>query len=297
MTPPPGAGYTLRQIEEMLGLRRSSVLGLVRAGFVSPGRGPRNEYRFGFQDVVLLRTAHHLRAAQVSPRRMLQALRELRRRLPASVPMTGLRIQAVGSQVAVREGGGGAWRPDTGQWLMDFELSERNGQVHVLAHRPVVPMSAGPGPSATPPDPAGEDVAAGFARAEALEDSDPAAAEAAYRAVLDRDPAHAHAALNLGALLCEVGRADEACRLLDAAIARHPDDALLHFNLAIAREDSGQPAPALAAYERALALDGDLADAHYNAARLHEAAGDARAALRHLAAYRRLQREAPEAGG
>ncbi|MFG5408982.1 tetratricopeptide repeat protein [Piscinibacter sakaiensis] len=66
-----------------------------------------------------------------------------------------------------------------------------------------------------------------------------AAAEAAYRAVLDRDPAHAHAALNLGALLCEVGRADEACRLLDAAIARHPDDALLHFNLAIAREDSG----------------------------------------------------------
>ena len=37
------------------------------------------------------------------------------------------------------------------------------------------------------------------------------------------------------------------------------------------------------------ALQDDLADCHYNIALLYEAAGQARAALRHLNAYRRLQ--------
>ena len=35
-------------------------------GFVTPSRGKRREYRFSFQDVVLLRTAHSLQAAQIA---------------------------------------------------------------------------------------------------------------------------------------------------------------------------------------------------------------------------------------
>ncbi|MGZ5240760.1 MAG: tetratricopeptide repeat protein [Caldimonas sp.] len=52
----------------------------------------------------------------------------------------------------------------------------------------------------------------------------------------------------------------------------------------------GRPAEALASYNASLQLDPDLADAHYNAARLHEQLGDAKKALRHLSAYRRLER-------
>ena len=37
-------------------------------------------------------------------------------------------------------------------------------------------------------------------------------------------------------------------------------------------------------------LQPDLADAHYNAARLHEQLGDAKNAVRHFSAYRRLER-------
>ena len=73
-------------------------------------------------------------------------------------------------------------------------------------------------------------------------------------------------------------------------MSRHPDEPLLHFNRAIALEDQGRRAEALAAYNASLRLDPDLADAHYNAARLHEALGDARKAVRHFSAYRRLQR-------
>ena len=69
------APYTLRNIEEMLGLSRGAVLTLMSAGFVLPTRGPRNEYRFSFRDVVLLRTAHRLTAERIPTRRLLRALR------------------------------------------------------------------------------------------------------------------------------------------------------------------------------------------------------------------------------
>jgi hypothetical protein len=47
---------------------------------------------------------------------------------------------------------------------------------------------------------------------------------------------------------------------------------------------------ALGAYNASLQLAPDLADAHYNAARLHEQLGDAKNAVRHFSAYRRLER-------
>ena len=52
--------YTLRNLQAMLGLSRGVITGLVDAGFVTPTRGKRREYRFSFQDVVLLRTAYGL---------------------------------------------------------------------------------------------------------------------------------------------------------------------------------------------------------------------------------------------
>ena len=94
------AVYTLQSIQEMLGISRNVVLGLVKAGFVSPVRGPRNTYRFGFQDVVLLRTAQALRSARIPARRIHRSLERLRALLPSTVPMTGLRITAVGDDIA-----------------------------------------------------------------------------------------------------------------------------------------------------------------------------------------------------
>ena len=60
--------------------------------------------------------------------------------------------------------------------------------------------------------------------------------------------------------------------------------------MAIALEDAGRIEDALASYERCMALSPGMADAHYNAARLHQQLGDARQAVRHFNAYRRLQR-------
>jgi tetratricopeptide (TPR) repeat protein len=274
---PPESPYTIRSIQEMLGLSRGVITGLVAAGFVRPGRGPRNEYRFTFQDVVLLRTAVELQGARIAPRKILSALRRLKATLPGELPLTGLRITAVGNEVTVRDGRS-QWQAESGQLVMDFELAPVQGTVRLLQRK------------AAPEARAADDSDLVFSQGEALEQSDRAAAEAAYRKVLALDPDHTGAYLNLGALLCESRRCGEAVALYDEALRRHPDEALLHFNRAVALEDKGRTADALAGYDTSLRLDPALADAHYNAARLHEKLGDAKKALRHLSAYRRLER-------
>lgn len=280
------APYTLRSLEQMLGLSRSVIAGLIAAGYVTPQRGPRREYRFSFQDVVLLRTAHHLQAANIAPRRLMRSLKLLRERLPPEVPMSGLRITAVGNDVAVREGSA-HWEARTGQLLLDFEVRADQGVVTMLQRSPPEPPAA---PESAAQWAATRSAADWFCAGEAMEEHDRAGAEAAYRQALALSPDHVYAHVNLGALLCESGRCGEAVALYERAVQIAPDVPSVHFNAGIALEDQHREADALASYRRCLDLAPDLADAHYNAARLCEKLGDGQGAVRHYAAYRRLQK-------
>ena len=87
-------GYSLGEVSKLLGLSRSIVTGLIDAGFVSPARGRRKEYRFTFQDLVMLRAARGLTEAGLSSTRILRSLRRLKSQLPNEVPRAGLRIEA-----------------------------------------------------------------------------------------------------------------------------------------------------------------------------------------------------------
>ncbi|HLT28228.1 MAG TPA: tetratricopeptide repeat protein [Zeimonas sp.] len=277
----PEAPYTLKSIEATLGISPGVVRGLVRAGFVSPRRGKRNELRFTFQDIVLLRTAHALRAAKVSPRTILRSLRKLRASLPQEMPLTGLRVVAVGNTVVVREGDV-QWEPGSGQLLIDFDAASP-GTVSMLA--------PGQRPNRRPEAPADDDADTQFRRAQRLETEGRIAdAEAAYRRALALEPGHADACLNLGALLGDAGRSAEAVEVYAEGLRHHPAVGSLHFNLAVALEDLGERQAALRHYERCLALEPRSADAHFNAARLHEELGNLQRAVRHFNAYRRLQR-------
>lgn len=267
------APFTLKRVQEMLGLSAATVSKLISAGFVSSSRGKRNEHRFSFQDLMLLRTAHALQQARIPPRKILRSLAKLKADLPAELPLTGLRITAVGADVVVRDRSG-QWNPDSGQLVMDFEVADVGGTVSILQAAPVATTAA----------------IDWFKQGEALEATDRAAAEKAYRRAIEQDPSRAAPYLNLGAVLCEDSRCDEAVHLYEAAIDTVGQEPLIHFNHAIALEDQSRPREAVAAYERAVALDSTLADAHYNAGMILEKLGDGRAALRHFSAYRRLHR-------
>jgi tetratricopeptide (TPR) repeat protein len=271
----PEAPYTLRSIREMLGLSRAVLTGFIDAGFVQPTRGARNEYRFTFQDVVLLRTAQGLHAASIPPRKILRSLARLKATLPHELPLTGLRITAIGADVAVRDRDG-RWQTDNGQLLMDFDVAPLAGSVAFLAR------------ATSPPAPPG--APAWFERGLALEATDPAAAEAAYRQALALAPDLEEAWLNLGAMLSDAGRFAALAALSDDAVRHCPTSPLIHFNRGVALDHLERLPEAMASYEQSLALDPTLADAHYNLGRLREQLGDKRGALRHFSAYRRLQR-------
>ena len=155
--------YSVRDVERVLQLSPATTRGLIRAGFVKPARGPRREYRFSFQDLIVLRTARALIEAKIPAKRIRRSLESLRRELPESLPLSGLAISAVGDHVVVRDGEA-RWQAESGQYLLGLDVTLEDGVLHVVEHK-----------AATPSAPVASAVAVRdwFAQALALEATDP----------------------------------------------------------------------------------------------------------------------------
>src|SRR6266850_4386894 len=123
--------YSARDVERLVHLPRSRIRSFVEAGFVSPARGPRNAWLFSFQDLIVLRTAQALATAKVPRRRITRSVKELRRHLPASMPLSGLSICAEGDRVVVREGAS-RWQAESGQYVLAFEGDPANGSLSMI---------------------------------------------------------------------------------------------------------------------------------------------------------------------
>jgi tetratricopeptide (TPR) repeat protein len=262
--------YGVREVEKLLQLPRSTLRALIKAGFVTPARGPRNAWLFSFQDLIVLRTAQALAAAKVPRARITRSVRQLRRRLPESMPLSGLSIGAVGERVVVKEGAR-QWQAESGQYLLAFEGDPADGSLSVIT-----PASAAP------------DAAHWFDKALALEAADPQAALRAYEQALAIDPGLVDAHLNRGLLLHQAGRLDKAEQVYREAIKACGDEPTLFYNLGVLLEDANRKSEAMAAYEAALRCDPRLADCHYNLALLCEELSRPQEAIRHMAQYRRL---------
>jgi tetratricopeptide (TPR) repeat protein len=274
--------YGMREVQRLLQLPRSTLQGLVKLGFVRPSRGPRRQYLFSFQDLIILRAARALMQADIPQRRIRRSLGQLRERLPEAVPLSGLAICAVGDRVVVREGAS-HWQADDGQYLLGFGVSVRNGVLRLSEHKQARAPAPAPAPAQAPLD--AQDW---FGEGMRLESIDPAAALAAYARAAEADSSHAAAWINWGRLLHERGEARAAEQVYRRALEHCGADSLLLFNLGVALEDLADEEGALAAYHAAITQDPNLADCHYNLARLYESAGKTQHAIRHLGQYRRL---------
>ena len=263
--------YCVRDVEKLLGLPRSTIRSLINAGFVSPARGPRNAWRFSFQDLIVLRAARGLAVANVPNKRITRSIRQLRRQLPASMPLSGLSICAVADRVVVKEGAS-RWQAESGQYLLAFE-SDVDGSISVIEQAIATPNAS---------------AEAHFADGAALENEDADAAVRAYEDAVAADPTLLDAHINLGRLLHESGRYAQAERVYRNAIQVCGDEPLLLFNLGVLLDDSGRKMDAIQTYEAALQIDPALADCHYNLALLYEDAKKPKSAIRHMAQYRRL---------
>jgi len=274
-------GYTSRDVAKVLGLTVAQVRGFARDGFLTPGRGPRGELLFSFQDLVILRTAKGLVAARIPTRRIRRALRRLRAQLPRGRSLAELRIGAEGDRIVVSDGVT-TWSPESGQMQIDFAVSDLASRAAPMARR------AAKAARRVEEDLSAEDW---YELGLELEVAAPSEARDAYRRALELDAHHADTRVNLGRLLHEQGLVEEAERHYRLALRENPEHATAAYNLGIALEDLGRAADAIEAYRAALAADPRLADAHYNVARLYEKAGKKAAALRHLSSYKRLMAE------
>ena len=271
--------YNAKTVAKLLDLSVGQVRSYARAGFLAPDRGDRGEYRFSFQDLVLLRTAKGLLAERIPPRKVLRALQRLKEQLPCGSPLTGVRISAEGDRVVVRDGDS-IWDPDSGQGCLNFEVATLARRVAPHARRAANEMF----------DRKGENLSADdwYSLGTDLEMTAPDHAREAYRRALDADPDHVETRLNLGRLLHEEGKLHAAEAHYRLALSARPGDGTALYNLAVCLEDVGRADEAIRIYRQTIQADPLCADAYFNLARLFERRGDSAAALRHLKTYRRL---------
>ncbi len=106
-------------------------------GFVKPSRGARREYRFSFQDLIVLRARARSSMRRCRVGASVDALDDLRKHLPDEAPLSGLSISAVGEQVVVREGHN-HFQVQDGQYLLGLDVEVDHGELRVVEHKPRV---------------------------------------------------------------------------------------------------------------------------------------------------------------
>jgi len=266
-------GYSTREVSELVGLKQAQVRHYVRRSLLDPERTDQGEYRFGFQDVVLLRTAKGLLDANVSARKAYKILLKLQSELTHVDSLAAVRIFADGSNVVVREDNQ-VWDAETGQGQLDFSVAELAGSVANLANRNLIIAREGNALDSDEWYNLGLD----------LEEVDPDRAPEAYQRAIELNPNNADAHVNLGRLLQLKGNLKHAKRHYEKALKAVANHQLAFYNLGTVFDELDQVDQAAEYYRKAPSVP----DAHYNLARIFELKGDELAAQRHMRRYRNL---------
>jgi tetratricopeptide (TPR) repeat protein len=267
------SGYATRDVSDLIGLKPAQVRHYAHRGLLRPTRGRHGEYRFSFQDVVLLRTAKGLLDARVSARKAYKVLLKLKSELDSVKTLTSLRIYAEGSNVVVREENS-LWNAETGQGHLDFSVQSLADNVAALAERNFNAAQALDELDSDDWYNLGLD----------LEEVDPERAPEAYERAISLDPSNADAHVNLGRLAQLRGNLKQAKRCYERALVEAPDHALAFYNLGTLFDELEELDTAIDYYRQAEIVP----DAHFNLARIYELKGDELASLRHMRRYRAL---------
>ena len=266
-------GYTTREVSDLIGLKPDQVRHYVRRQLLRPLRGDHGEYRFTFQDVVLLRSAKGLLDANVSARKANKVLLKLQTELKQIKSLAAVRIFADGNNVVVREDSQ-LWDVETGQGQLDFAVQQLADNVANIANRNLIIAKEGDGLDSDEWYNLGLD----------LEEVDAAKAPDAYAKAIELNPGNADAHVNLGRLLQLKGNLKQAKRHYELALEAVTNHQLAYYNVGTVYDELDDVDKAAEFYRRAPGVP----DAHYNLSRIYEIQGDELSALRHMRQYRQL---------
>jgi len=282
----PRRGYSVREVGKLVGLPDARIRDFARACGLGTRTGPGRAWRFGFQDLVLMRAAKGLATAAVPHRRILRVLGRLRMQVPEGKPLSTVHIGVVGSQIVARSAGS-VWSPDSGQARFDFGPAAGRERPRLRESTAFLGV-----PSDTPQMGAAD----WFEIGEELFSLAPEEAREAFRRTLELSPLHALAHARLARLLRDVGElhaAEQHCRV---AVEEDPKGWQAFLELGLTLDACGRAAEAGDALRRAIRL-GCHDHAAYDALiRISEEAGDGPELARWGAAKRRLPQPAPTDG-
>ena len=265
--------FSRGEVQRILDVTEKQLDYWERLRIVSPQKG-RGEKFYDFRDLIGLRTAKQLIAAGVPANRLRRALDALNQKLSQiKSPLAELRIISDGRDIIV-ERNGSRLEPLSGQFVLNFETRELDDKVHIMPERSADEWLA-------------------VARAYEADRQTWPDALYAYDQVLRIDARRVEALINSGTLHYEEGDLVAAAGCFGKAVSLEPTDALAQFNLGSVLDESGRPEEARHHLRQAVRLKPDYSDAHYNLAFVCEKMGAFEEARRHWRRYVELDPASP----
>ncbi|MDB4956270.1 MAG: transcriptional regulator, MerR family [Myxococcales bacterium] len=273
--------YSIRDVARILAVQESRLRYWTQTGFVGPTVRKGGRFYYTFCDLVAVKAAKDLLAANIPLQKVRKNVEALKKALPNDAhPTSKLRVCSDGDTI-VALADDIAFHPISGQVVMAFNLPSFGAHINeVLAMPRVSPAQIGQSssrsafgddaaPSAVEDSPTeangGTTAYRHFVEACAAEDrGDSESAEHLFRQALDLEPNMAAALTNLGNLVHRQGELEEARRLYERAIEHDPSQPEARYNLANLLEDMGETELAIAELRKVCAAAPEFADAHYN---------------------------------
>jgi tetratricopeptide (TPR) repeat protein len=283
--------YSIRDVARILALQESRLRYWMQVGFVGPTVRKGGRFYYTFCDVVAVKAAKDMLAADIPLQRVRKSVEALKKALPNDThPASRLRVCSDGNTI-VALADDVAFEPIGGQVVMAFNVPSFGEHIADVLAMPRVDPSAPQHEITDSPTEANGGTTAYrmFVEACAAEDrGDTQLAEHLFRQAIDLEPNMAAALTNLGNLVYRQGEVEEARRLYDRALEHDPTQPEARYNLANTLEDLGEIELAVAELRKVCAAAPDFADAHYNLGLMLAQLGGTAQAKQHLERYLEL---------
>jgi tetratricopeptide (TPR) repeat protein len=282
--------YSIRDVSRILAVQEARLRYWMQTGFVGPTVRKGGRFYYTFTDLVAVKSAKDLLAADVTLQAARKAVTSLKKALPGDThPASKLRVCSDG-QTIVALADDVAFEPVGGQVVMAFSLATFGEHVTEVLAMPRVDPSAPVAVEDSPTEANGGTTAyRHFVEAcAAMDRGELQTAEHLFRQAVDLEPNMAAALTNLGNLVYRQGEHDEARRLYERALDHDPLQAEARYNLANALADAGETELAIAELRRVCSACPEFADAHYNLGLMLASVGGAAQAKKHLERYLEL---------
>jgi tetratricopeptide (TPR) repeat protein len=283
--------YSIRDVARILAVQESRLRYWMQVGFVGPTVRKGGRFYYTFHDLVAVKAAKDLLAADIPLQRVRKALDSLKKALPNDThPASRLRVCSDGNTI-VALADDIAFQPISGQVVMAFNVPTFGEHIAEVLAMPRVDPSAPAHEIIDSPTEANGGTTAYrmFVEACAAEDrGETQLAEHLFRQAIDLEPNMAAALTNLGNLVYRQGEVEEARSLYERALDHDPTQPEARYNLANTLEDLGEIELAVAELRKVCAAAPDFADAHYNLGLMLAQLGGTAQAREHLERYLEL---------